>query len=257
MNGKSNKLSIITIAYNCTKDLDKTIRSVVEQTFKDIEYIIVDGGSTDGSLDVIKKYEKDLSKWVSEPDKGIYDAMNKGLKMSTGVYVLFLNAGDILYDRNTLQQVPFIKYPTADVFYGETLSVDDKGNELGLRPKRLPHNLNWRHFRNGMVVCHQSILVKRELAPEYNMDYTLSSDVEWVLKCLKKSDQIVFTGTIISRFLEGGASKQRHGESLKERFSIMKQYFGLTLTVWKHIVFIVNELMIKLGLKNQFRKNYL
>jgi glycosyltransferase involved in cell wall biosynthesis len=251
------KLSIITIAYNCANDLENTICSVLDQSFTDIEYIIVDGASTDGSLDVIKKYEKSLNKWASEPDKGIYDAMNKGLKMATGEYVLFLNAGDILYNKNTLQLIPFSDYPTADVFYGETLSVDEKGNELGLRPKKLPHNLNWRHFRNGMVVCHQSILVKRELAPDYNMGYKLSSDVEWVLKCLKKSDQIVFTGTIISRFLEGGASKQRHGESLKERFSIMKEYFGLPLTVWKHSGFVLNELMIKLGLKNQFRKNYL
>jgi len=251
------KLSIITIAYNCANDLENTIRSVLDQTFTDIEYIIVDGGSTDGSLDVIKKYEKSLSKWVSETDKGIYDAMNKGLKMATGEYVLFLNAGDILFDKNTLQLIPFLNYPAADVFYGETLSVDEKGNELGLRPKKLPHDLNWKHFRNGMVVCHQSILIKRKLAPTYNMDYKLSSDVEWVLKCLKNSDQIIFTGTIISRFLEGGASKQRHGESLKERFSIMKEYFGLGLTLFKHAGFILNELAVKSGLKRQYRRNYL
>lgn len=251
------KLSIITIAYNCANDLEGTMASVFEQTFNDIEYVIVDGGSSDGSVAIIKKYKQNIDKWVSEPDKGIYDAMNKGLKMATGDYVLFLNAGDKLSGSDTLNQIPFSKFPKADIFYGETVSVDENGNELGLRPKKLPHNLNWKHFKNGMVVCHQSILVKRKLAPEYNRSYKLSSDVEWVLKCLKKSNQIIFTETIISRFLEGGASVQRHGESLNERFMIMKEYFGLGTTLFKHVGFIFDTLLIKLGLKSRFRKNYL
>ncbi|HYQ56400.1 MAG TPA: glycosyltransferase family 2 protein [Draconibacterium sp.] len=257
MKEPTHKLSIITISYNCAKELEGTIRSVTEQSFSDVEYIIVDGGSKDGSPEVIKKYEARISKWVSEPDNGIYDAMNKGLNMAAGEYVLFMNAGDIFYASDALEKIPFSEFPDADIFYGETLSVDEKGNELGLRPKTLPHNLNWKHFRNGMVVCHQSFLVKRELAPDYNMNYKLSADVDWVIKCLKRSQQTVFTGTIISRFLEGGASKQRHGESLKERFCVMKQNFGLRLTLWKHAGFILNELSVKLGLKNQYRNNYL
>ncbi|MEN8122835.1 MAG: glycosyltransferase family 2 protein [Bacteroidota bacterium] len=251
------KLSIITISYNDSKNLERTIISVISQTYTDLEYIVVDGGSSDESPEIIKKYEAGINKWISEPDKGIYDAMNKGLKMATGDYILFLNAGDIFYSPETLEKIPFEKYPNADILYGETLSIDDNGNVLGLNPKKLPHNLHWKHFRNGMVVCHQSILVKRTVAPEYNLEYKLSSDVEWVLKCLKKSKQTVFTGTIIARFLVGGASKKRHGESLNERFNIMKNYFGTGLTLYKHALFMINELGIKLGLKKRYRKNYL
>lgn len=252
-----NKLSVITIAYNCAPDLETTITSVLIQTFKDVEYIIVDGGSKDGSIEVIKKYEKGISKWVSEPDKGIYDAMNKGLKMVSGEYVLFMNAGDKFYDTDSLSNVPFMKYSNADIFYGETLMVDESGKEMGLRTKRLPHHLNWKHFKNGMVVCHQSIIVRTALAPLYNMNYILSADVEWVLRCLKDSKQTVFTGTIISRFLEGGVSKKRHGESLKERFIIMRTYFGLPATIFSHIGFIFGAVSRKLGLKPVYRKNYL
>ena len=251
------KLSIITIAYNCASDLESTIKSVIAQGFSDYEYIVVDGGSKDASVEVIKKYESAISIWVSEPDKGIYDAMNKGLLMATGEYVLFMNAGDTLYNTKTLALIPFSDYPEADIFYGETLIVDAKDNVLGLRHKELPHNLNWKHFRRGMVVCHQSFIVRKSIAPEYNMQYKLSADVEWVLLCLKRSKQIVFTHTIIARFLEGGSSKKRHAESLKERFSIMRKYFGLPITLFNHFTFVLGMLAVKLKLKPYYRKNYL
>lgn len=251
------KLSIITIAFNCAFDLEATVKSVLNQTFRDFEYIVIDGGSKDGSLEVIKKYESAISKWVSEPDNGIYDAMNKGLKMATGEYVLFMNAGDTFYASDSLSKVSFSQNPDADIFYGEALSVDEEGKELGLRPKKLPHKLNWKHFKRGMVVCHQSFIVRRTLAPAYNLHYQLSADVEWVLRCLKDSNQTVFTGTIISRFLEGGASKKRHSESLKERFIIMQAYFGLTTTILSHIRFVFGTVSTKLGLKSTYRKNYL
>ncbi|MFV0590527.1 MAG: glycosyltransferase family 2 protein [Draconibacterium sp.] len=250
-------LSVITIAYNCAPDLEATIQSVTGQIFNDIEYIVVDGGSNDGSPEVIKKYEAGITKWVSELDKGIYDAMNKGLKMASGEYVLFMNAGDTFYKPETLAKIPFDAYPNADVFYGETLIVNHRQKVLGLRHKKLPHRLNWKHFRRGMVVCHQSILVRRTLAPMYNPDYKLSADVEWVLQSLKASKQIVFTNSIIARFLEGGASIKQHNESLKERFVIMRKYFGLPVTLFSHFVFVLDALLIKLGLKSYYRKNYL
>lgn len=250
------KLSIITIACNCASDLETTICSVLGQTFTDYEYIIIDGGSKDGSLEIIKKYGTQISRWVSEPDEGIYDAMNKGLQMASGEYVLFMNAGDTFFDSSTLAKIPFTQFPDADIFYGETLMVDEHGNGKGLRAKKLPHRLNWKHFKRGMVVCHQSIMVRRTLAPEYNLNFKLSADVEWVLKCLKSSKQTIFTNTVIARFLEGGASKQRHAESLSERFQIMKKYFGLSTTIFSHFVFLLKAILVKLRLKSHYRKNY-
>ncbi len=168
---------------------------------------------------------------------------------------MFLNAGDTFYTTTTLEEIPFDKYPDTDIFYGETMIVDEKGYQLGLRQKKLPHNLEWKHFKNGMVVCHQSILVKREMAPLFNLNYKLSSDVEWVLKCLKKSKQTVFTHSIIANFLTGGATHQRHSESLGERFQIMKENFGLFTTLLAHAKFAVAELLRKIGLLNNYRKN--
>jgi len=249
------KISIVTITYNCAHDLEVTICSVLDQTFQDIEYIIVDGGSKDSSLEVIKKYEAGITKWVSEHDKGIYDAMNKGLAMATGQYILFMNAGDTFYSQLSLEMIPFKKYPEADIFYGETLMVNESGEELGLRTKKLPVNLNWKHFKRGMVVCHQSFIVKSNLAPVYNLKYKLSADVEWVLRCLKEAKQIVYTDTIIARFLEGGASKKRHTESLEERFLIMLTYFGLVQTLLSHVRFVFDNALIKLGLSPKYRRN--
>lgn len=251
------QVSIITISFNDQKNLERTINSVKIQTLNDFEYIVVDGGSTDGSLEVIKRNEHRISKWVSEPDNGIYDAMNKGLEMATGEFVLFMNAGDTFYAADTLKKIPFSEYPEADIFYGETVMIDSNGNMPGLRSKRLPHNLKWTDFRKGMVVCHQSILVRRNIAPKYNLEYKLSADVEWVLHCLKRSKQNVFTGTIIACFLEGGASKQRHAESLGERFEIMKKYFGLPATLYSHMVFLIQTVLVKIRIKPFYRNNYL
>lgn len=248
------KLSIITITYNCKVLLKNTIESLICQSYKQFEHIVIDGGSSDGTVDVIKENEDHILYWTSEKDKGIYDAMNKGLCAASGEYILFLNAGDLLFDKETLANIPFDSNLNADIFYGETMIIDKDGTCLGLRRKKLPYDLGWKHFKNGMVVCHQSILVKRKLAPEYNINYSLSADVDWVTKCLKKSNKTVFTGTIISKYLEGGASLDNHSRSLKERFKVMKVHFGLLVTVLYHIKFGFENLAISLKLIPRYRK---
>lgn len=251
------KLSIITISYNDKLNLDKTIASVCAQSFRDFEFLVVDGGSTDGSFEVIQANQACITKWVSEPDQGIYDAMNKGLDMASGEYVIFMNAGDTFYANYTLSTIPFGQYPEADIFYGETMMIGQGGEEKGLRPKKLPHKLTWKHFLNGMVVCHQAIIVRRSIAPKFNLNYKLSADVEWVLLCLKKSRQTVFTHSIIARYLEGGASVQHHQHSLAERFLIMTEHFGLYRTLWSHFRFLIQTVLVKIGFRPAYRKNYL
>src|ERR1700761_112956 len=137
------RLSIITIVYNNASDIERTILSVINQTYKNIEYIIIDGASTDGTLNIIGKYRDSISKLVSEPDKGIYDAMNKGLQQATGDYVLFMNSGDEIYAGDTVEKI-FNTEPDADIYYGETEMINADGKSLGRRrhkaPKQLKHS---------------------------------------------------------------------------------------------------------------------
>lgn len=249
------KISIITVVFNAAQFIEQTIKSIINQSYNNIEYIIIDGKSTDGTVDIIKQYNNNIHHWISEPDNGIYEAMNKGLKRASGDFVIFINAGDMFYSDNTLKQIPFNKHPDADIFYGETIIIDDKtGEELGLRRKKLPKNLSWKHYKKGMVVCHQSILVKKSIAPFYNTQYKLSADVDWVIRALKESKKTVFTNSIISKFLNGGISRTQQKLSLKERFIILKKYFGLSQTIVSHLGFVYNDLAIKAGIKPIFRK---
>ncbi|HZH55525.1 MAG TPA: glycosyltransferase family 2 protein [Sphingobacteriaceae bacterium] len=112
-------LSVITVVYNNVKDIARTLHSVLDQSYPHIEYVVVDGGSTDGTLAVLRQYEDRISQLISEPDEGIYDAMNKGLRMATGDYVLFMNSGDELYASNTVEAV-FASASDSDIYYGET-----------------------------------------------------------------------------------------------------------------------------------------
>ena len=248
------KVSIITVTYNCENVLQETIDSISSQTFKDYEYVVIDGNSTDRTVDIIKQNRKLVDYYISEPDKGIYDAMNKGMKVAKGKYIIFMNAGDPFYKNTALAKIPFDKFPDADIFYGETMIKDEAGNEKGLRRKKLPHNLNWKHFKRGMVVCHQSIFVKRELAPYYDLKYTYTADIDWVLKSLKNSSQNINTKSIISNFVEGGFSGQNQHKSWKDRFVILKNNFGLIQTMVSHIVFIFENLLIKVKLLPLYRK---
>lgn len=231
-------ISIITVTYNAAALLTYTIESVLEQHYKEIEYIIIDGASKDGTTDLIKKYEGLIAHWVSEPDTGIYDAMNKGLRLATGEYVIFMNAGDTFYDEQTLHHV-FTTAENADIYYGQTRLIDMNQKDAGERWLLAPKVLNWKSFKQGMLVSHQAIIVRRSIAPLYDLQYRLSADVDWVIKCLKNANKIHNTNSYICKYLVGGASKQSEMEALKERFAIMKKHYGLLSTIVFHFYFIL------------------
>ncbi len=224
------KLTVITVVFNDKEHIEKTIKSVLNQTFNDIEYWIIDGGSTDGTLDIIKKYDKHLN-WLSEPDHGIYDAMNKGLDRATGQYVLFLNSGDEFYDSRVLEKV-FSDNQQADVYYGDSVIVTEDGQILGLRRLRPPKQLTWKSLSKGMLVLHQAFIAKRELCPHYDLKYKHAADFDWVIKVLKKSKVIVNTNQILVKFLAGGHSSKHVAASLRERFDILRTHYGLLTAVW-------------------------
>ena len=172
MNNPKPTFSVITVTYNAEKVLEETIQSVITQTYRNVEYIIVDGHSKDNTMEIVNKYRNHISKVISEPDKGLYDAMNKGIRMATGDYLCFLNAGDEFHDNETLQKiVQTLKgKELPDVIYGETAIVDEKGHFLHMRRLSTPEQLNWKSFNQGMLVCHQAFLALRELAVHYLYD---------------------------------------------------------------------------------------
>ncbi len=248
------RLSIITVTFNCKEDLQFTLDSVFSQDYTNFELIIIDGASTDGTVDLIKVYADDITFWLSEPDKGIYDAMNKGLKQATGDYVLFLNAGDLFYSSETLKRVNFEGNPSADIFYGETLILNEQREQVGLRRKSLTKQLVWQDFKRGMVVCHQSVIVKRSIAVSYDLKYEVSSDIDWVLRCLKLSSQTVYVPYPISQFVEGGVSSINRRESWNERWVIMKNHFGWVKTLMYHVVIVCSCLPVIFKFKSKYRK---
>lgn len=233
-------ISIITVCYNAASLLERTIKSITAQTFRNIEYIIIDGGSTDGTIDIINKYDECIDHWISEADRGIYDAMNKGLRFATGDYVWFINAGDEIYSHDTLEKISPLFDEMADVYYGEAMYVDAEGREIGLRSEitahTLPASLTWRDLKRGMVVCHQSFMVKRTLVPFYNLAHEYSSDIDWVIESLKRSRNIINTGTVLSRYLIGGYSKQFHVRSLIDRYVILQKHFGIVPNFVNHVI---------------------
>ncbi len=231
-------VSIITITYNAERFLERTIQSVIKQQATDYEYIVVDGGSTDGTLDIIKRHETQITTWISEPDRGLYDAMNKGLHRARGEYVWFMNAGDTLHDSQTLTDLlTTIKNKPADVYYSDALFVQNDGTPVGLRsqvtPHVLPPNLTWRDMALGMKVCHQAFIARRSIAPDYPLN-NLSADLDWEIRCLKAADLIEPLPFVLCQYLIGGLSVQQHRRSLTDRFRVLVVHFGLFTTLVNH-----------------------
>jgi glycosyltransferase involved in cell wall biosynthesis len=226
-------ISIITVVFNDKEFLEKTIKSVVSQTYPHIEFIIIDGKSSDGTLDLIRSYDDKISYWLSEKDNGIYDAMNKGLRCATGDYVWFINAGDQVKEPGTLESV--IKNdPAIDVYYGDTMLIDEHDNFMGMRRLRPPEKLGWKSFGMGMVVCHQALIIRRTLVGEYNLKYTIAADFDWVLSALRKSTEILNARSVLIKYMREGFSRHHVARSLKERFFIMQKNYGLMLTLYFH-----------------------
>lgn len=250
-------LSVVTIVFNNPEGLAKTLCNVRGQSYTNIEYIVVDGGSTDETKLVIEQYKTSIDRLISERDKGIYDAMNKGLRVASGEYVCFMNAGDCFYTYETVTEVfaNFSVENSADVYYGETVMVNENDTVLGYRThKKLPQNLSWKDMIWGMVVCHQSLIVRRKIAPLYDLAHHYSGDIDWTIRVLKNAKKIHNTQTIISRFLIGGFSAQKRKQSLYDRFAILRKHFGLIPTIVVQGLIVIKYLFYKIfPAKNQIK----
>lgn len=237
--------SIITCTFNAEATLERTLKSVNAQSFTDRELIIVDGASKDSTLDIVRKYDSCVTKLVSEKDRGLYDAMNKGIRTAEGKYLIFLNAGDCFHNENVLSDVASSLTGDEDVIYGQTALVDNDGNFIRMRRLSAPQNLNWKSFKSGMLVCHQAFWAKRTIAlsTPYDLNYRFSSDIDWCIRIMKQSKVLFNTGLTMIDYLNEGMTTRNHKSSLSERFSIMSRHYGLVNTSLMHIWFVIRSII--------------
>ncbi|MGM9833161.1 MAG: glycosyltransferase family 2 protein [Candidatus Limisoma sp.] len=238
--------SIITITYNAERELPATLASVAEQTYTDYEYLIVDGASSDGTVALAQRSGIDGIRIVSERDGGLYDAMNKGIALATGKYLIFMNAGDAFHRPTTLAQYAEAARNNPDIIYGQTQLVDAERRPKGMRHLTAPPDLRFESFRHGMLVCHQSMAVRREMAEPYDLQYRFSADYEWCLRFLKKIQTSRYIDDIVTDYLTDGLTDRNHRASLRERYRIMCKYYGTIPTTLRHVVFALRNLKRKL-----------
>lgn len=233
--------SIITICYNAGHTIGRTLDSVASQTFRDYEHIIVDGASTDETLDIVSAAPGAGQRRVqSEPDDGLYDAMNKGVGLASGRYLIFMNAGDKFHSHDTLGVIArsIVDNDMPGIVYGQTNLVDDEGRFLSERHLTAPENLRLKDFARGMLVCHQAFVALRRIAPYYNLKYRFSADYDWCIQCLMHSRKNVNTGEVLVDYLAEGVTTANRRRSLMERFRIMSMYYGFWPTAFRHLGFI-------------------
>lgn len=217
------KYSIITVNYNNCEGLRKTIESVIHQTFRDFEFIIIDGGSTDGSIEVLKEYDTQIDYWVSEPDGGIYQGMNKGIRKAQGEYLNFMNSGDCFYNDDTLKKITSYQYQ-ADFIVGKDYHYNpvlDQGH-ASIQPPRT----TMVHFFMA-TLDHQSSFIRRELFNDslYDESHQLVSDwIFFVEKIVREGKQVQLIPDIVCRREEGGISEQQRDKNRKEIDNYLHQF---------------------------------
>ncbi len=231
-------LSIITINFNNKDGLQKTINSVIQQSFKDYEWIIIDGGSSDGSEDVIKTYQSHFSFWCSEPDKGIYNAINKGLSHAAGDYIQFLNSGDWLYDSTSLEKAFAQIDGKYDIYYGDMVQVNDGGK---LNPITYPDELGFLFFPYNNI-CHQATLYKRSLFDNNPYDESFCIVSDWAMNL-----KLLFNGSTFKHINQYIVFYDNQGRSSA---ADLKHHIERTAAFEKYV-----PQQIKIDLSN-YEKNY-
>jgi glycosyltransferase involved in cell wall biosynthesis len=254
------RITYVTITYNAAKVLQRTLDSVLAQDYPNIEHLIIDGASTDDTLKIVDDYiarsnaaENGHQIQVSsEPDKGIYDAMNKGLRSMTGDYVCFLNAGDFLPAADTASGIARqvdASGGTPAVLYGDTDIVDGEGRFLHHRRLAPPENLTWKSFRQGMLVCHQAFYARTDfaIATPYDMQYRYSADVDWCIRVMKAAAKenvpMLNLHMVVANYTQEGQTTLHHRESLWERYRVMEHHYGRGQTFLLHCWFAVRSLL--------------
>lgn len=224
---KKPLISIITVCYNIKDEIERTCKSIITQTSDNYEWIVVDGGSTDGTVDILNKYKDKMSIFISEKDNGIYHAMNKGIKKAIGEWCIFMNGGDCFASNDIIEKFEKLDgiYEYADVIYGQTNIIDsNKKNYV----KKYPYPLTKSYFYDGNTINHQASFIKKELFEKYglyNENYRIVSDWEkWIIFIINDC-KFIRWDTIIVDFYNGGISTKQISLGKLENSKINPKYF--------------------------------
>lgn len=253
------RITYVTITYNAASVLQRTLDSVFCQDYPEIVHLIIDGASTDTTLQLVDDYIERSNatgnghhiQITSEPDKGIYDAMNKGLRSIEGDYVCFLNAGDFLPAPDTVSKIAekaAAHNPLPAVLYGDTDIVDSEGRFLHHRRLSPPEQLSWKSFRQGMLVCHQAFYARNDfaIATPYDQQYRYSADVDWCIRVMKAAAKenvpMLNLRMVVVNYTQEGQTTLHHRESLWERYHVMEHHYGRVQTFLLHCWFAIRSL---------------
>jgi len=231
------KVSIITVVFNGLKTIEDTIKSVLSQRYHDIEYIVIDGGSTDGTLEILAMYQSSVSKYISERDKGIYDAMNKGIKLSTGDIIATLNSDDVYADETVVgQMADLMTSNTLDAAYGDLVYIDSAGSG---RITRFWKTGEYRKdaFRNGWVIPHPTFFCRKQVFERYgyfNDDFHIAADFELMLRFIEKHKiKVGYLPKVVVKMRTGGKANVLQGIIRGNREIINSfRLNGLHLSPW-------------------------
>lgn len=239
------KVSIITVCFNSAKTIRDTIESVINQTYQNIEYIIIDGGSTDGTVDIIKEYEHYIAKWVSEPDGGIYDAMNKGILMASGHLIGILNSDD-WYGINTVELIvnEFFKNKNIELFHGDNEIYDTDGNFLFI----IKSDQNYNNLWHSMVINHPGCFITREAYKKYGAyktDYRLAADYELILRMFINGARFQYIDRVLASMRTGGIGYRSVFTSCQESRDIVIEYGYPCINAYKDYYFKISKIRIR------------
>ena len=241
-------ITVVTVCYNSQDTIEETMKSVLSQTYEDKEYLIIDGDSSDGTMDIVRRYENNKCvRAISEPDKGLYDAMNKSLCMAKGDYIIFLNSGDIFCDENVLQDMN--SYLTKDIVFGNVIRRTHKGDIVEKYPGK--HKLFWLLLQ-GKMVSHQVLFTKTEIMRKYGFDetYKITADFNFLVRAVHDKCSLNYVDRNVS-FMEN-----REGISVRpENLNIMraeddrsiKEYFPFWYYILKPVKYVARRYEININ----------
>jgi len=232
MSNKSQKISIITVTLNSDSTIEKTIQSVINQTYPNIEYIIIDGGSTDNTHDILKNYHEDIDILIIEKDDGIYDAMNKGVKIGSGDFIYFLHSGDLLYESTVIEKImeKINNKNEYDIFYGDFVYYDNEWEEFHSEYRKNKAEILIRGINHQSMITRASFFKKNGF---FNVNNKIYSDFEWLIKAIFENQaRIFYLDLPIVYYLKGGESDQKGKEYHYERSQVIHDH-----VTWDQLLF--------------------
>ncbi len=241
-------ITVVTVVRNSAPELGKTVESVINQTYENIEYIIVDGASTDGTIDIIKKYDAHIDYWISEKDNGVYEGMNKAIDLAQGDWINFMNAGDWFY-KPDIVQTTFTHYPEdADFLYGDYFFLFSNGKMVPIKAN--PLDTLWQR----MAFSHQSLFTKREVMvkSKFSLKYKSASDYHFIMKSYSEKKKFFYLKNYICVYSDIGISIKHQLRSMIERWKIARKFgeinklkidkFHVSI-ILKHILAIIDRMI--------------